>query len=622
MMFPTARGPVLARAFAVFVLALAPFIGRAEHPPGKTNRLADSSSAYLQQHARNPVDWHPWGPEAIERARRENKPIFLSIGYSACYWCHVANWTLYEDPEVARVMNRWFVNVKVDREERPDLDRVYLRATRLMTGSAGWPNNLFLTPGLKPFYAGSYWPRDDDDAGRPGFLSVMRRVHEEWTTQERRAREQSEKVAVALRAESPATAGAPLAPAQWRRAARDALLRDADPGHGGFRMPSGAKFPQAPALELLLAEGAGDMQAHAHLARTLEAMALGGLHDHLGGGFHRYTLDEGWSIPHFEKMLVDNAQLLALYARAFRATGRPLYRDVARSTATFLLRDLADPGGGFHVSLDAASGRKEGASYLWSAEEIARVLGPEASRRFLAAYGLELVALAGEDALVGEERRVLRVRLPLAETLARTGFRDADTLLAGLARERAQLLQARSRRAQPARDRKILVGANGLAIEAFAVSASALHAPRYREIARAAGERIWRAAHDPGTGRLARLIVAGRAAGEGFLEDYALLARGYLALAEATGDARWRTRARALADAILQRFVRADGRLASTQDDVGLFVPADEHEDYVHPSGPSAALDVFLRLGEPRFRAAAERVLAGLAPRFAGRPER
>jgi uncharacterized protein YyaL (SSP411 family) len=622
MMSPTARGLVPARAFAVLVLALAPFIGRAEHPPGKTNRLASTSSAYLQQHARNPVDWHPWGPEAIERARRENKPIFLSIGYSACYWCHVANWTLYEDPEVARLMNRWFVNVKVDREERPDLDRVYLRATRLMTGGAGWPNNLFLTPELKPFYAGSYWPRDDDDAGRPGFLSVMRRVHEEWTTRERGAREKSEKVAVALRSDAPPAAGARADPSRWRRAARDALLKDADLEHGGFRIPSGAKFPQAPALELLLAEGAGDAQAHAHLARTLEAMALGGLHDQLGGGFHRYTLDEGWTIPHFEKMLVDNAQLLALYARAFRATGRPLYRDVARSTAAFLLRELADPGGGFHVSLDAATGRKEGTSYLWSHEEIRRVLGPEASRRFLAAYELELVAVAGEDALVGEERRVLRVRLPFSETLARTGFRDLDALFAGLAGERARLFQARSRRVQPARDPKILVGANGLAIEGFTVSAAALRAPRHLEFARAAAERIWRGAYDPAKRILARQLVAGRPVGEGFLEDYALLARGYLALHEATGDARWRARAAALADAVLQRFLRPDGRLASTRDDVGLFVSADEHEDYVHPSGPSAALDVFLRLGEPRFSAAAGRILGGLAARVAARPER
>ena len=610
------------KAIALLLLASAPAALWAERAPGQPNRLADASSAYLQQHARNPVDWHPWGPQAIERARRENKPIFLSIGYSACYWCHVANWTLYEDPEVAALMNQWFVNVKVDREERPDIDRIYLRATRLMTGGAGWPNNLFLTPELKPFFAGSYWPRDDDDAGRPGFVTVTKRVHEEWTSQERRAREKSEQVAVALRSETPLAAGARTDPSRWRRAARDALLKEADTERGGFRTPSGAKFPQAPALELLLAEGARDGAARAFVARTLEAMALGGLHDHLGGGFHRYTLDEGWTLPHFEKMLVDNAQLLALYARAFQATGRRLYRDVARSTAGFLLRELADPGGGFSVSLDAATGRKEGTSYLWSAEEIERILGPEATRRFLSAYELNLVAAAGEDPLLGEERRVLRARFPLARTLARTGFRDADALYAGLAGERARLLEARQRRAQPARDTKILVGANGLAIEAFAASAAALRAPQYLEVARSTAERLWRAAYEPATGRLARWLVADRAAGAGFLEDYALLARGYLALHEATGDARWRARAGALGDEILRHFLRPDGRLASTQDDVDLFVPADEHEDYVHPSGPSAALEVFRRLGEPRFSAAAERMLRGLASRVAARPER
>jgi uncharacterized protein len=609
------------KAIAFLLLILAPAAGWAEHAPGEPNRLSGATSAYLQQHARSPVDWHAWGPEAIARARRENKPIFLSIGYSACYWCHVANWTLYEDPEVARLMNRWFVNVKVDCDERPDIDRIYLRATRLMTGSAGWPNNLFLTPDLKPFFAGSYWPRHDDDAGRPGFVTVMKRIHEEWTRDERGAREKSERVAAVLRSETVAATGVRTAPEQWRRAARDALLGQADSERGGFRSPGGAKFPQAPALELLLAEGARDAAARAFVTTTLDAMASGGIHDHLGGGFHRYALDADWTIPHFEKMLVDNVQLLALYARAYQATGRRLYRDVAQGTADFLLRELAAPGGGFHVSLDAAASRKEGATYLWNAEEIEGILDPGGARRFFAAYELKIVAVPGEDPL-GGERRVLRVRRPVAETLARTGFADLDALFAGLARERGRLLEVRQRRAQPARDEKILTGANGLAIEAFAVAAAVLPEPRHLEVARATAERIWRVAYEPATGKLARQLAAGRAEGEGFLEDYALLARGFLALHEASGDARWRTRAAALADAILRLFLRPDGRLASTRSDLDLFVSADEHEDYVHPSGPSATLDVLRRLGEPRFSAAAERIMIALASRVAARPER
>lgn len=599
----------------VLVLALAASATWAQRPPGEANRLAGSASTYLQQHARNPVDWHPWGPEAIELARREGKPIFLSIGYSACYWCHVANWTLYENAEIARLMNRWFVNVKVDRDERPDIDRIYLRATRYMTGSAGWPNNLFLTPELKPFHAGSYWPREDEP-GRPGFVTVLTQMHEEWTKHERRAREKADSVTAALLAQAAGAFGPALAPARWRGAARAALMKDADPVHGGLRTAGGAKFPQAPALALLLTER--DPAARVFVARTLEAMALGALHDHVGGGFHRYTLDEGWAIPHFEKMLVDNAQLLALYARAYKATGRRLYRDITRATAAFLLREMVDPRGGFYLSIDATTGRKEGGVYLWSGEEIERVLGAQAAERFLAAHELNLVAVAGEDALVGEERRALRIRVPIA----RAGFRHPDAAYASFAIERARLLEARNRRPQPAHDRTIVVAMNGLAIEGFAASGAALRAPQHLAAARAAAEHLWRAAFDPTSGALARQLVDGRPSGEAFLEDYALLARGLLVLSEATGEALWHKRAAVLADEIMKRFARPDGRLSSTQRDLGLFMPADEHEDYVHPSGPSAALEVFLRLKEPRFTAAAQRLLETFATRVAARPER
>src|SRR6478735_12672746 len=319
---------------ASIVLLAAATLARGEEP--QSNRLIDSNNPYLLLHAHNPVDWYPWGPEALEKAKRENKPIFLSIGYSTCYWCHVAERTLFSNPEIARLMNDWFINIKVDREERPDIDAIYLLATQLITaGGGGWPNNLFLTPELAPFYAGGYFPPQDDDFGRPGFPSILKSIHEQWTEQPEQLRERAKGFVTVLRQyQSKAIAStASIDAGAWREKTRAAIFKRFDQEHGGLSTGRQAttKFPEAPVLELMLSEyrSRRDADTLRFLTVTLDAMAYGGIYDQLGGGFHRYSTERTWSIPHFEKMLYDNAQLLSIYSQEWALTGRPQYKRVA-----------------------------------------------------------------------------------------------------------------------------------------------------------------------------------------------------------------------------------------------------------------------------------------------------
>ncbi|MBI2314032.1 MAG: DUF255 domain-containing protein [Betaproteobacteria bacterium] len=586
----------------------------------RPNRLIDSGSPYLLQHACNAVDWYPWGEEAFEKARRENKPIFLSIGYSTCYWCHVANWTLYSDPAIAALMNAGFVSIKVDREQRPDVDRLFMRATQILGGSGGWPNNLFLTPDLKPFFAGSYFPPADDDFGRPGFSTLLRKIHDAWAADREAITDRATRVHALLgAARAPAAEPVPVSPERWRRAAREAILKDVDPVHGGILGGNEAKFPRAPILELLRVEAKhGHRESRDALAAALDAMALGGIHDHVGGGFHRYAVEPTWSIPHFEKMLDDNAQLLRLYALAHRELGNPLYRETARDVAAFILRDLLDPEGGFYGALDAAVGREEGLTYLWRRAEVDAVLGPDAER-FWRAYELREAPPREGDASLEVEPGVLRMRLPSADTLTRTGRPGLGEVIAELAPLRERLREVRRQRPQPARDEKLVVAANGLAIEALALSGRLLGEPAWVEAAARAGERLWRTAYDPGARTLRHEVFRGRARGEGFLDDYALLARGYLALADATRDTKWRRRAARLADDILRHFAEPGGRMASSRRGTDLPLPADEFGDQVSPAGPSAALDVLSRLGGAH-RDGAQRLLRAMAAEVSRRP--
>ena len=587
--------------------------------------MIDSGSPYLLQHARNPVEWYQWGEEALERARRENKPIFLSVGYSSCYWCHVANRTLYSNPEIAALMNRWFVNVKVDREQRPDIDAIYLRATQLMTGRGGWPNNVFLTPDGKPFFGGSYFPPADDAFGRPGFVTVLRIVRDDWNARESETRGRAERVLAAMRsAQDAGRSGAGIArPETWLQEATRAATARFDAAHGGFRFEgSDSQFPQEPLLGLLAmaADATPDAGALAMLTATLDAIALGALHDHVGGGFHRYSVDRTWSVPHFEKMLYNNAQLLKLYADAWRVTRRPLYRQVAADTARYLERRMSAPGGGFYTAEDAEVGGHEGASYLWSAAEIEAALGAGGARRLLKVYSLMPLAAYAASALEPrDERGALRMRLPIA-----AGAR-AEQLVARTAPLRAKLRQARDSRPQPARDEKMIVALNGMAIDAFASAGRTLGEPGYVRLAQRAAKRIWALAYDPRARSLRHEIFRGRARGEAFLDDYALLGSGFLALAEAGGDPAWRVRAAQLAEDMLGRFARADGSLATSPAESALVIAPVESGDSAYPSGTSAAVALLMRLhaagGPQRYRGAAERAIAGVRARVDAQPD-
>ncbi len=629
------RGSILS-LLAVHCLAVAGPALAAENPTGTparpgapryTNRLINSADPYLLLHAHNPVDWYPWGPEALARAKKENKPIFLSVGYSTCYWCHVAEKKLYSRPEIAALMNQWFINIKVDREQLPDLDRIYMLATQLMTGHGGWPNNVFLTPDLKPFFAGSYFGPTDGDLGRPGFPTVLKKLHELWTTDEARVRAAADQTFQAMQRVQAKLAGGravALLPREWLAAAREGLARSFDAAHGGFGRGAGPKFPQEPRLMLLLTDTRLNRSADSQrmLEKTVEAMAAGGIHDQLAGGFHRYSTEPTWSIPHFEKMLYNNAQLLAVYTGAHEMTGNPLYAHVATGLADYLMAQMLDPGGGFYSAQDAEVSGEEGASYVWTREEIAAVLGPEELRRFFTVYELTpMPRLGGGLPASAAGSGVLRLRPELMRNSA-TQIMDSLNATASM---RGKLLQARNRRPQPLRDDRIVVGVNGLAIEAFVQSSRVLRRSGDLEVAKRTAERLWSLAYNPGTRGLAHEIFKGRPQVDGYLEDYALLGNGFLSLYEATKVTLWRDRATALADDLIRRFLREDGRLSTSPNEKSLLIVPQDHGDETYASGTSAAVALLLRLAEagvkPQYATFAERVVRFVSGGIQERPD-
>jgi hypothetical protein len=573
------------------------------------NLLALEASPYLQLHAHNPVDWYPWGDEAFARARAENKPVFLSVGYSTCYWCHVMEREAFSKPEIAALMNAHFISIKVDREERPDIDDIYMMATQLLTGSGGWPNSVFLTPEAQPFYAGTYFP-PEDGPGRPGFPHVLQSLHEAWTKEPAKVLAAALQITQRIEALSDPdhAAGAPSPPAdELMRQAMAELRSGFDAEHGGFGRRT--KFARPPTLGLLLTEleRQRNPEIEAMLIGTLDAMALGGINDHLADGFHRYSTEPTWSIPHFEKMLYDNAQLVSVYARAYTLTRRPLYRRVVERTLAYLDREMSHPEGGFASAQDAEVDGEEGASYVWSRAEIERVLGAEQAEAFLAVY--ELVPMPEHP-----ELGVLRVRLPLAEPLDKTRTEDAAALLARFDVAREALLARRAMRPQPLRDDKVLAAWNGLAIRGLVDAAAALGRPEYlRRAERAAHFVLARLRTQEGT--LRRSYIAGQAREDGVLDDYAFLADGLLALGEATGDPRWLAAARRLADVLLARFEDASGGgFFLTPEGSSLLVRPKPFEDGDLPSGNGVALRVLRGLGTrlegERYAAAADGIAA------------
>ncbi|MBC7228617.1 MAG: thioredoxin domain-containing protein [Thermoflexales bacterium] len=536
------------------------------------NRLVHETSPYLRQHAENPVDWYPWGEEALEKARRENKPIFLSIGYAACHWCHVMAHESFEDLETAALLNAHFVPVKVDREERPDLDAIYIQAVQMLTGSAGWPLSVFLTPDGRPFFGGTYFP-PVPRYGMPAFRDVLRAVAEAW--QERRAEilEGSAQVAGAIRRQMAAyPAQGELTPSSLEEAVRR-LQAEFDPVHGGWG--DAPRFPQPMVLEFLLRRHvAGDPRALPMVSRTLEAMARGGLYDQLGGGFHRYSVDDRWLVPHFEKMLYDNAQLARVYLHAFQVTEDPLFRAVAEETLDFILREMTDPAGGFYATLDADSEGEEGKFYLWTVGEVRAALGPEADR-FAALYGT-----TPEGNFEG--RNILTFRGTWEE-------REATAHL------RRRLWEVRERRVRPARDEKVLTSWNGLALAAFADGARILERGDYQAAAERNARFLLENLRRP-DGRLWHVWTRGEARVEGFLDDYAHLAGGLLALYGATFDPRWYQAAADLAEAMRARFAAPVGFYDTADDHEALIVRPRNLQDNAVPSGNGMAAFVLLHL--------------------------
>jgi uncharacterized protein len=604
-----------------------------------TNRLAGQTSPYLLQHAHNPVDWYPWGPEALARARSEDKPIFLSIGYAACHWCHVMERESFEDEATAADLNRDFVAIKVDREERPDLDQVYMAAVQALTGQGGWPMSLFLTPDGTPFYGGTYFP-DRSRHGLPAFRQVLAGVAEAFRTQRSEVEASGAKVVRAIddagrfggpggadaSAATAATAVPPLPEQSVLEAAVAALERGFDARTGGWG--SAPKFPQPMSIEFLLRRAAstGDTRALAMARRSLDAMAAGGIHDQLGGGFHRYATDADWLVPHFEQMLYDNAQLARVYLHAWSLTGAPAYLEVATGTLDYLVRELHTPDGGFAASQDADTEGEEGATFTWSAGEVRARLGPDAAL-FEGAYD---VTAAGN----WEGRTILRRVRTDAELATAFQATPAD-VAARLASARTTLLGVRADRPQPARDDKVLAGWNGLALGALADAARALAgdpAPgratlgeRYRAVATDAAAALLVGLLGPDD-RLRRSWKDGRATADGVLEDHACLAEGLLALYEATFDERWFVAARSLADRILDGFTDPAGGFFDTDDrHERLVIRPKDLQDNAVPSGNAMAVTVLLRLGaltgEGRYRDAAERALglvAGVVARYPG----
>ena len=575
------------------------------------NRLANETSPYLLQHAENPVDWYPWGPEALERARAEDRPILLSIGYAACHWCHVMERESFEDQETAAFMNEHFVSIKVDREERPDLDAIYMDAVQTMTGGGGWPLTAFLTSDGRPFYAGTYFPNEERH-GLPSFRTVLEAVADAWEHRRSEAETQSARVTEAIERTSRLAASAEPLTDDVLLSAFGGLRRAFDPRRGGFgRAP---KFPQPMTLELCLRMHLrGTPDALDVVTATLDKMAAGGIHDQVGGGFHRYSTDERWLVPHFEKMLYDNALLIRLYVHAWQVTGRDEYRRVALETCEYLLRELRHPAGGFFSSQDADSEGVEGRFFVWSWDELVEV-------------GDEAVATGFGATPSGnwEGTNVLWRPLPLEGVAAEFDL-DTGELERQMEAARAELFGIREHRIHPATDDKVLAAWNGFAIAALAEAGRAFDRPDLVEAAAAAAEFVLTRLRDDG-GRLLRSWREGRSGRPAFADDHAAMADACLVLYETTFELRWFERARALADDLLRLFHDEErgGFFQTGSDAEALVVRPKDLQDNAVPSGNSLAADVLQRLahltGEAAYEQAGVRALRLIRDAMAGAP--
>lgn len=573
------------------------------------NRLSDELSPYLQLHAHNPVDWYPWGPEAIDRARREQKPIFLSIGYSTCYWCHVMERKVFSNPDIAAVMNAHFINIKVDREERPDLDEVYMTATQLMTKGGGWPNSVFLTPDLEPFYAGTYFP-PDDLPGRPGFPRILNAMQTAWEERREYVTTHAGKVAQAIKAIQSDffTPVDSIAADEQLVADTFAWLQTRyDAQNGGFG--SAPKFPPAMRLELLLAEyrRTGDKNLLSQVTHTLDVMMHSGMYDQIGGGFHRYATDSKWRIPHFEKMLYNQADLARVYLLAYDITQNEAYRLVAEDILAYVTREMTGSNGAFYSAVDSETDAVEGRSYLWSDREIRDVLGQEAEIFF------QIYALAP---MPEEEGGVVYIKRPLDETAQEMGL-SVNQLRENMQAMRARLLDVREKRKQPLIDTKVLTAWNGHMIDTFAYAAMVTGKAAYSTSAARAADFLLTHLRDE-DGLIRRVYRDGRTGQAGFQEDYAYLARALVRLYEATEDRKWLTEARSLTDRMHAVFWDEEhGGFYFTDGLEKLIVRTKNPYDGARPSGNAMAAHGLLALnqhtGESEYRARAGRLFKSFA---------
>jgi len=554
-----------------------------------TNRLASETSPYLLQHQHNPVDWYAWGPEALERSRQEDKPILLSIGYSACHWCHVMAHESFENPEIARLMNQNFVCIKVDREERPDIDSIYMTAVQMMTGHGGWPLTVFLRPDLKPFYGGTYFPPSDRH-GMPGFGRLLLAVSDSYQNRKAEVSASADAITDELRRITRFHQSPEMLTTEILDSALAALARNFDESNGGFG--SAPKFPPSMNLMFLLRQykRTGAPVALQMVELTLDKMASGGIYDHLGGGFHRYSVDQHWLVPHFEKMLYDNALLVRIYLYCYQATRKPRYRQVAEETLEYVMRDMTNPRGGFYSSEDADSDGEEGKFYTWTPEEIVAVLGDDNGRIVAGYFGVT------RDGNFEHGKSILTAAWESPEAYAAEMNLDVTVARSAITRGKKELFYARERRVRPGRDDKTLTAWNGLMLSAFAEAANILDRDDYRQIAvRNADFLLNNMVRD---GRLMRTYRDGEAKLGAYLEDYAFVIEGLLSVYEATFDTAYFDQARRLAGTVIESF--------SDESEPGFYFTALEHEELITrmkefydnaiPAGNSAMAMALLKL--------------------------
>jgi len=617
-------------------VAIEPSPAKAEAPV-HVNRLIHEKSPYLLQHAHNPVDWFPWGEEAFAKARRENKPVFLSIGYSTCYWCHVMEKQSFEDEEVAAVLNEHFVAIKVDREERPDLDEQYMLATQLVTGRGGWPNSVWLTPDGKPWMAGTYFPK-------PQFISVLTRLDDFWKNHRDEANQQADALASAITEAGNATALAggsigELKPELIDRAV-ETLASRFEPRYGGFG--TAPKFPPHGVLQLLLRQyrDEKDEALLRPITKTLDAMWLGGMHDHIGGGFHRYSTDMRWLVPHFEKMLYDNAQLMRSYTDGFLVSQHERYREAVADIFRWVHRDMTSPHGAFYSAIDSGEVGKEGEAYIWHTDQVVKVLGADDGALFAELYNFKNDGNFAEEATgehgganiphltkpiedIARDRKAGSGDTPVADGVEKFGDKSvaAPAFAARMAELRDRLLAERQTWPQPHKDDKVLTSWNGLMIASLAYAGRQLEEPRYTQAAaRAADFILGSMMRDPAGAGLLRTYRDGEAKLPGYLDDYAYFAQGLIELHRATGEQRWLDQAERFAATLVRDF--------EDQQDGGFFFTTAAHEDLLMRSkslggggnvpdangiAAQVLLDVAALTGKSEYRVAAERTLKALA---------